>query len=218
MLKTSTNSVTNNSHTEFIIVSLSAISLLIAYNLPWLTSPSTGLTFGAFDLAEWISLHPNIVNMSPALLPTLLLRLIPVYLVILITIQISSKDLFSKRWWIVALFTIALAIALFPPLEILTGDSGNINYRQMMVVSVSTLVAGIVGLSGKVYAWRGWISIMLSILGIVSSVLGFTSSLELYAQFYLPRNLGIGLILSIMGFFMMLVVSIWNQKRGVTDN
>ena len=49
--------------------------LLIAYALPWMMTPTiAGLTNGAYDLAEWTSIHPA-VRADPLLLTPLLLRL-----------------------------------------------------------------------------------------------------------------------------------------------
>ena len=56
----------------FLVVSL------IAYILPWVNTRATGLTLGAYDLAEWASLHPASIQLLPSLLIRLQLVIITI--------------------------------------------------------------------------------------------------------------------------------------------
>lgn len=106
------------------------LALLAAYSLPWLNGPGAGLTFNAYDLAEWISLYPAARAESPALLTPLLLRL-PLALIGLIAI------VGFQRAWLRALVVVVTALALLPPLDFFTTSSADPNYRQQFMLSLA---------------------------------------------------------------------------------
>src|SRR5262245_55358949 len=96
---------------------------IAAYCLPWLVNRGTGLTFGAYDLAEWTSLHPAVRGGNPPLLASLLLRL-PLAcfgLVAAMTLWPNNK---GKRLTLIFL----VAIALLPPIEFFTQYRDDSNY------------------------------------------------------------------------------------------
>lgn len=199
----------NNSAALWIL----CIILAVAYILPWLSSHSTALTLGAFDLSEWTSLHPSVVNSSPALIVPLLLRLIPVLIVLIITVNTIPSP---KRavWWITALIMICVAIALFPPLEFLTSERGNINYRQMFAISGGVLLMGGIGLSGILYRYRIWLTIITASVGMICTLFAISQAYQLYADFYLPRTIGIGAILTALTFLIIIVRTVWQWNTN----
>ncbi len=190
-----------------------AITLIaFAYNLPWISSRSVGLTMDAFDLAEWTSLNPEVITSSPSLLTTLLLRLIPLFIITILAIN-TPPPRKSYSWWTSAFITLVVAIAMFPPLEFLTSDYGNINYRQQFAISLGVFAVGCLGLSGIIYRFRHIITIITSILAIVTSIIGLTTAFQLYADFYLPREISIGGILTILGCIIVIGVTILQMRR-----
>lgn len=188
------------------------VFIAVAYNLPWISSRSAGLTMDAFDLAEWTSLNPAVITSSPSLLTTLLLRLIPLFVIAMLTIN-TSPSRKSNGWWISAFVTLVVAIAMFPPLEFLTSDRGNINYRQQFAISLGLFLVGGLGLSGIFYRFRHSITVIINIIAIATSIIGLATAFQLYADFYLPRAISIGGVLTILGCIIVIGVTILEMRR-----
>jgi hypothetical protein len=122
--------------------------LLTAYAVPWMNTPSIGaLTVHAYDLAEWVSIHPA-VRAEPLLLTALLLRL-PLACIGLWTGWIGS----CPRWLRV-LGVCVIAVALLPPFEFITSAPADPNYQQQFVLAVTAWLGGIIGVfvSGRAAA------------------------------------------------------------------
>jgi hypothetical protein len=112
------------------------LGLLIAYSLPWLNGPGAGLTFNAYDLAEWISLYPAARAESPPLLTPLLLRL-PLALISLIAVA------GLQRIWLQAVVIAGVALALLPPLDFFTAGSADPNYRQQFLLALVAILGSV---------------------------------------------------------------------------
>lgn len=187
---------------------MSLVLLAVAYNLPWLMSNGAGLTMDGFDLAEWASLHPDVVHSTPGLLTSLFLRIIPVIVIAIVATNTPPYPSNRRLWLSSAFITIIVAVMLFPPFEFLTSERGNMNYRQMFVISISCLVGGGVGLSGIFYRMRFYVMMVGGICGVLVSTFGLSQVFQLYADFYLPRQVAIGGILTILAFAMIVIVGV----------
>lgn len=121
---------------------------VVACYLPWLWHPTAGLSPGAYDLAEWLSLHPVARASLPPLLPSFLLRAAFALLAMLFAAHAPQARQRAVRWG-ARLVALVLALTLFPPLEFLTVARGDGNYQQQFALGVATLV-GVVGL----VVWR----------------------------------------------------------------
>lgn len=162
---------------------------LIAYALPWAQHTTTPLSLGAFDLAEWTSLHPAVRGGSPQLLPTLLLRL-PL---VLIALAAAASPLSRSLRLLVVL---VLAMALLPPFEFFMSDLADPNYRQQFVLAVVTVIAGTV----ITYVWRGQRTVLIGVIlaiGLVS-VVGLGLALGHMWDFGLAVQVGPGIMLLIL--------------------
>src|SRR5437762_3346647 len=93
------------------------VSAVIGYLLPWMITPAQSLTMGAYDLAEWTSLHPVVRQTLPFLWTTLALRIPLAILGILLAEYIASTLYRKVIGFLVILITV---IALLPPLEFFT--------------------------------------------------------------------------------------------------
>jgi len=175
---------------------------LVAYSLPWVLTPDTGLNMGAYDLAEWASLHPAVRAASPTLLVSFSLRL-PLALLALLS---AFSDGQMRSRWLRAVVVGLLSMALLPPLEFFTQYREDPNYRQQFALAVLTLLGGSFGLTSYPDRWRGLIFIALTVLGGVSSLWGLWQGYTLLRDFHLPLNLGVGGTMLVLCFLVMAVL------------
>jgi len=163
---------------------------LIGYILPWITTQTAPLTLGAYDLAEWVSLHPSQPYTTPVLIVPLLLRLNLVIIVLIIALSAHTDKL--RIFTIFAI--VPLSLAQLPPLEFLTIATNNINYQQQFVLATISLVLGI-GLSVfKPVRFIPQINIFLVGVGIVSAITGLQQAQALYIMSLQENSLGMGVI------------------------
>lgn len=179
---------------------------VIAYNLPWLSSHGASLTYGAYDLAEWASLNPE-VRGSTFMLTSLLLRLPPLFIALIIAFHARKFVSIS------ALFILITAVTLLPPLEFFTQFRSDPNYRQQFFIATMTLVGGVIGLSGGLWRWR-WIATSLyAFLGLGVSIVGLMQAHNLMRDFALPVRIGIGIIGIVMAFMGILLIALLRKIK-----
>lgn len=189
------------------------ILALIAYTLPWVVGGSASLTFGAFDLAEWASLHPTNRALAPTLLTSFLLRMPLVCLAWIIAFNAPPYPFKSASWWIHTLLCLILAVLSTPPLEFLTIFREDVNYIQQASL---TLVAGVgcaIGLGGIFKKYRVYIAILAGIIGIITSIWGMINGYALLSDFQINVSVGIGMIISVMMFIIMCGYAWIESKR-----
>jgi hypothetical protein len=185
---------------------------LIAYSLPWVMNPSVSLSLGGYDLAEWSSLHPE-VRANSSLLTSLLLRVQPVLLALIVAIR-AHYPFRSAEWWLRAAFVLIVVIALLPPLEFFSAAGNDINYRQQFILAVITLLGGAIGLSGFLYRYQRPIIIGLALLGIATSAVGLQQSSGLMLKLKLPVQTGLGGVILILLYATVVL----NYFREVMEN
>jgi hypothetical protein len=163
---------------------------LILYFVPWVDGGSASLTFGAYDLAEWTSLHPAVRFVEPALVMTLLLRLVPALLVIGLAAW-ASLWRGSGRWWLTGLTVLVAAGGLLPPFEFIA-NTGDPNYRQQFVVALITLIGGLVAWSGLLGRHSRWITLAAAVGALICAAVGLTQALTLFAGFRIDVAASVG--------------------------
>ena len=185
-----------------------ALLMLVLYTMPWLVNPSVSLTPGAYDLAEWTSLHPAVRSETPALLTTLLLRLPLACVGLLIAFSARGNKL------IPAIAVLLIAAALLPPLEFIRalGDS---NYQQQFALSLVTFTGGAIGLSGILTHRHHAIVVSLAMIGAAASIIGLFNGYQLMRGFDLPVQVGFGGMLLVLVFAATAILS-WKIKQGST--
>lgn len=171
---------------------LALIAAGVFYFMPWSSHAATSLTFGAYDLAEWSSLHPAVRFVEPALQPTLLLRLPPVLLLIAFALGVGAPR-FSWIWWFSLMVIIVGAVALMPPLEFFAATDDP-NYRQQALLAGVTLLGGLIGISGIGGSLRWPLVAILCVSAIISAVMGLRDTQALLGAFQLETGLGVGII------------------------
>jgi hypothetical protein len=163
---------------------------LILYFVPWLDGGSASLTFGAYDLAEWTSLHPAVRFGDPALLMTLLLRLVPALLVIALAARVAPRR-WSGIWWLTGLAVLLTAGGLLPPFEFIA-NRGDPNYAQQFMVALVALVGGLFALSGLLGRFRPLIAVAALAAVVASAAFGLAQAYALMDGFGIPVTISVG--------------------------
>lgn len=171
---------------------------VIGYLTAWVTHPAGGLTFHAFDLAEWASLHPLVRAESPALLTTLLLRLPLVAISILFALSAHRV----RRWriwcWAAACATV---LGLLPPLDFVTQIS-NGNYQQQFGLALIAAAALALSLTGRLKHAYPILSAAVTLIGLISGLVGFTRALDLLRAFDVAVSPGVGIFVTNIGLIL----------------
>lgn len=181
------------------------IGALMAYTLPWATAGSAALTFNAYDLAEWASLHPTARSENPPLLTSGFLRC---QLVIITWIGVYSLTTHrsSRLYGLgIASFIGLMILIQLPPLEFLQSPQDG-NYRQQLGLAVVTGIGGllIVSRGGRGQMIMLW---LLTSVGLLTSVLGFARALTLMHQFSLDVAPGGGAVAMLIVYGLLITFS-----------
>jgi hypothetical protein len=180
----------------------------ITYSLPWLMNPGNGLTFGAYDLAEWTSLHPAVRGGNPALLTALLLR-VPLACLGLI---VSIGFLRQRVGFAIAVIVLT-GIALLPPLEFFTQFRDDPNYQQQFILTSITVAVGIASMMLRSVRLTKIVVILLAFVGAIGSVAGLLHGYALLEQFKLPTQFGLGGI-SLTAIFAISTLYFFRANQG----
>jgi hypothetical protein len=181
---------------------------LLGYFLPWVLTPAISLNLGAYDLAEWSSLHPIVRQTTPFLWTSLVLR-IPLAIVGILFAAYIGKTF--RRASIAILCLLIAAIALLPPLEFFTIYRDDPNYRQQFFLGLITPIIGII-IIGESSKLQRLTLIALSILGVLTSVLGLYQALGLLQSFGLPITVGSGGVITCVSL-AVLAYGIYNKTE-----
>ncbi len=181
---------------------------MISYLLPWLVATSAPLTLNAYDLAEWVSLHPSQRHTSPPLMATLLLRL----QLLMLSVMLGALPA-NKPWKLAsAILIVLLAIAQLPPLEFVL-DPGNLNYRQQFGLALASLFFGMLFLRFLRPRLRSIALIALPMVGIVSALMGMSRALEVFAVLQVDGATGLGMWLLIASYLGCLALALLSYAR-----
>lgn len=190
---------------------------LVGYIMPWVSTPGVGLSLGAYDLAEWASLHPASQITRPIMLPSLLLRIVPALLALIIAFSIGKP--YNKRiaGRIGSIFVILTSLLLLPPLEFFTEARNNPNYQQQFIISIGVLGIGFFALRGLLDRWRKPVMLGLCIAAFFAGALGLTRAYDLMQEYAISTRPGLGGLLTL--FLVLLAVFIQirsasNPKQG----
>lgn len=181
----------------------------IAYSLPWLMNPGNGLTFGAYDLAEWTSLHPAVRGGNPALLTALLLR-VPLACLGLI---VSIGFLRGRLGFAIGVIVLT-GIALLPPLEFFTQFRDDPNYQQQFFLALITVAVGIASMMLRSIRLTKMVVILLAVVGAASSLAGLLHGYAFLEQFKLPTQFGLG-GMTLTSIFAIIVLYFFRENRGM---
>ena len=182
--------MTDSQNNRFIIVAVPLI--ILAYLIPWVINTSTGLTPGAYDLAEWLNLHPAT---HPTRLPGLLIRGQLCLLTLFVALSVN-KPRFTIGWWLRLVSVLLLVIAQLPPPEFLawTGDQ---NQRQQALLAITSLIGGGVIFTGFLHRYRNYLQMIVALVAIVSTIFALAQIIPRMRDFDLSPRPGLGVFLLI---------------------
>lgn len=174
----------------FVLILLTSAS--IAYALTWLNTPPVALSYNAYDLAEWATLHPIAENVMHPMRTALFLRLALVSLVWMLALHIKCNfEVGSRGRWIGYALLLALIVAVFPPLEILN-EPQNANYQQQAILLFATIIGVMLIFFGLFARYARWLMSLAGVVAIISSLIGLWTARELLIGFSMPVMFGWG--------------------------
>lgn len=202
---------------------------LVGYILPWIVTPTAPLTLGAYDLAEWTSVHPSEPHTISVLLVPLLssephtisVLIVPLLLrihLVIITLIIALAVHTDKVRLLAIIIIIPLSIAQLPPLEFLTIATDNINYQQQFILATISLVAGLVLTIFKSMRFVPHISIILVGIGIIATIAGLQQAQGLYTMSLQENSLGAGIIVLCLAYLAIAVIHLQYLKLKLPFN
>ncbi len=183
------------------------------YLLPWVITPAQSLSMGAYDLAEWTSLHPVVRQTLPFLWTTLALRVPLAILGILLAAYIAST-LHQKALGL--LITLITAITLLPPLEFFTVYRSDPNYLQQFFLALVTFLMGIMLIMWRNKPLQHVLPIVLSLLGCLSAAIGLYRGYMLMKGFDLPTSVGYGGLITVISLGVATLLYITKQSSYST--
>jgi len=191
-----------NTQPSLVFLFPTLVIAVIAYLIPWVVHPTTALTLGAYDLAEWVSLRPDLST-------SLLLRIQPAILTLIFALNLP-KDRFIAKWWIGFLVVVILILAQLPPLDFFRSATGDPNYQQQFIIVIATTLAFI--LTGLVNQFRVVIILVLCLAGLISTFYGVLAAINHLEQFSISVELGFGVrILALCYMGIMLIYLMGKQ-------
>lgn len=169
------------------------ILALLVYFLPWVVIRNTAsLSMGAYDLAEWASLHPVVRETAPGLLTTLLLRL-PLPCLKIMTIIFICR--LTKKSVTRALFIMTFAASLLPPIEFFADPGRDMNYAQQFLIAISIVIISVMCIRFPAMIRAKLSVFVLTVFALITSLLGLKLTFDLINSFNLPAQVGPGAIL-----------------------
>ena len=182
---------------------------VVGYLLPWVITPAQSLSMGAYDLAEWTSLHPVVRQTLPFLWTTLALRVPLAILGILLAAYVAST-LYRRILGLLIVFI--TAIALLPPLEFFTIYRNDPNYQQQLFLVIATLFIGILIIMCRNKPLQRVLPIFLSLIGCVSAAIGLYQGYMLMKGFALPTSVGVGGVITVICFGVVTLLYVTKQS------
>src|SRR5579859_4321871 len=169
---------------------------------PWTVTTGAAFTNNLFDLAEWSSIDSTVrYGSNPPLIPPFFLRLAVGLIALALTVQAEQLKNRPARW-IFRILALLIGIGLLPPIAFFTGQFGDPNYRQQFVIATVTCI-GIVLIS--VFSARlperiiRIVGVVISLLALVSGLLGETLAINALNAFQLHLAVGGGAVLFAFG-------------------
>lgn len=153
------------------------------YLLPWVQTTGIAFDLSAYDLAEWITLHPGGASLPDPMTTSLLLRL-PLVAIIWITALhgtlTSTWSSYVRISWLMLLFALLLFSA--PPAEFLDEPS-NPNYRQQMMLTGLALAGTVVLMTGILRRVSKLLVPIFGITAVLCSFIGLGEALRLLRDY-----------------------------------
>ena len=181
---------------------------LVAYYLPWVWHPAAALTANAYDLAEWVSIHPAVRNGDPPLVAPFLLRAVLAGLALLCGLSAIRVQKWWVRWLYGALAVI-LAITLLPPPDFFRGAGDDPNYRQQFGLAVGTFIVLTLffGLRRRLARYSWLLEAIVVSAALIAGCAGVVMALRIIQSLGVAVTLGGGIVVLFVGLLPVLVAA-----------
>lgn len=188
---------------------------VVCYLLPWTDHSTAGFTMNGFDLAEWSSLHPAVRSSSPAMLTSFLLRAPLVALAAVLALGAQALP-HARLRWLVWCGAAGLVLRMIPPAEFFTGETGDPNFRQLLLLSVVGF--GLVAASIPLRALpdgvrRGWVAALWA-AGAAAGGAGLSRAWTLLDNFEIDVTVGAGIIGFVGVSALAAALALWPSRRA----
>lgn len=189
---------------------------VVAYYLPWLSNSSAALSANAYDLAEWVSIHPAVRGGDgtlPPLLAPFLLRAVLAALALLFGWGALRTRVPVLRA-IGAASGVTLMITLLPPPEFFRGGWDDPNYRQQFGLALGTLILLAIGVAFRRRdAWLRVGQVTVVLLAIASAIGGEFLALNVIRSLGIPAPVGVGMLIMV-GCLLLSGTLIWRTHAS----
>lgn len=174
-------------YSKFNFTWLIVLLALFLYVIPWVFNPGTTLSLGAYDFAEFLAKRP-IDDRSYNVILILRGQL----LLLTALIAFSTKQLyFTARWWIQVALCLMLVIAQLPPLTFIN-NTGDINQQQQALLTIGSVIIIVIGLSGLLWKQHHIIRLIISIVGVISTIYSLIHATDIMNDYGVPAHFGVG--------------------------
>jgi hypothetical protein len=180
------------------------------YMLTWIQNSGAAISFNAYDLAEWASLHPIVPSKPHPLTISLALRLPLVLLIWMMSFVIAQYPL--KQRFISLIALAFLLVSTMPPPEIIINRT-NPNYlQQALLFVIACIGVGMIqtGILNRIAPSALWV---LAVGIVVASVWGVFSVQDLMIGFSMPVVVTMHAFL-FCGLSLWIAYLGWKQRQG----
>lgn len=183
---------------------------IFAYMMPWVFGQQSALSLNAYDLAEWLNLHPATQQAAVPLMPGLLLRFQLVWLALMIA-TFAPRVQWSIHWWVFSIGVVGLVCAQLPPLEFFQSRTDP-NQQQQFALTLTSFVGSGMLLMGVLETQRILIRLTITIIALITSVIGCVWSLSLLQAYQIAPSLSWGFGLYSLCLLAMIISTLKMRK------
>jgi hypothetical protein len=194
---------------------VTTLLILSAYHAPWHLHEVAAFANNAFDLAEWVSLHPFVRNENPPLHTSWLLRLPLVLLGMVIALAASRLNDPRVRWlW--RLVAVLVVLRLNPPIDYFTEPEVSLNEEQLgdMMLGGLAGVGVIILLSRWLKVIYPWLILLLCAVMLDTAHSGYDRATDIVSQLAIETDTGGGYDLFILFVYVLGTLA---ALQGVLD-
>lgn len=192
-----------------------AVCGVVAVHMPWHVHDVAAFSNNAFDLAEFVSLHPTAQAENPALLSSILLRLPLVLLPIILTL-IANRLRDERSRWIWRGVALLVALRLNPPVDFYRGPGDvSLNERQLGYMMIAAIVLVIVAIASHRWLMRYELQLAaaLWLIIVVVSIEGWRRATNIVESLQIEVGIGAGIILIVVLALLSIALIIQSLRQ-----
>lgn len=177
--------------------------------LPWMQATGASLTANAYDLAEWLSLHPTVRATSRVLLPALVLR----FTLATVALLALARARQARHKALPVALALGLWAGLLPPAAFFQGNLRDVNYLQQALLWAGVTLAAVV-LWRLPHRYHVIAQTALGVVGVGGALWGVSVALDLMGRYEIPVQTGPGVMLFTGAILGYIGVIWWEKPAG----